>query len=161
MITDAYLLLESSRTDVRAASTYVSGNTIDLSVNRDIGAGDGQKVLWNVEVAYAGGTSIQFQQILSAAANLGSPVVVDQGVIVPLANLLVNAMIVRDVPELLGGPASLTAPVSGVAGIGSTGLRYFGTQEVSVGTFTAGTHSARIVRDIVDVKHYASGFTIL
>lgn len=161
MITDANLLLENSRTDVRAASTYVSGNTIDLSVNRDIGAGDGLKVMWNVEVAYAGGTAIQFQQIISANADLSSAVVIDNGVTIPLANLILGAMVVRPIPELLATPAGPTAPVTGFAGIGSTGLRYFGTQEVSTGTFTAGTHSCRIVKDVGDVKHYRSGYTIL
>lgn len=161
MITDGLLLTESSRVDVRAAGTYVSGNTIDLSVNRDIGAGHQLKMLWNIEVAYAGGTSIQFQQILSAAAALSSPVVIDPGPVVPVANLLIGALIVRSIPELLGGPAGVTAPVAGVSGIGSIGLRYYGTQEVSLGTFTLGTHSARVVNDVIDVKHYASGWTIL
>lgn len=161
MITDAQLQLESAQVLVRAAGTYVSANTIDLSVNRDIGAGRELKVIWNIEVAYAGGTSIQFQQILSAAANLGSPVVIDQGVTVPLANLLAGGLITRRIPELLGGPAGLTAPVAGVAGIGSTGLRYYGTQSVSLGTFSAGQHSTRIVLDVVDVKHHASGYSIL
>lgn len=157
MITDDFLKLDSGKTTVRSANTYVSTNTIDLSVNRDIGAGEQLKVLWNVEVAYAGGTAIQFQQILSAAANLGSPVVIDDGVTVPLANLVKGAMIVRAVPELLGGPNSVTAP----GGIGSVGLRYYGTQEVSTGTFTAGQHSTRLITDVIDVKHYASGWSIL
>ncbi len=161
MITDGLLLLENSQVLVRAAGTYVSTNTIDLSVNRDIGAGDELKTLWNVEVAYVGGTSIQFQQILSAAANLSSPVVIDVGVIVPLANLVLGALVVRSIPELLGGPAGVTAPTSGAGGIGSVGLRYFGTQSVSLGTFSAGQHSTRIVKDVIDVKHYASGWTIL
>lgn len=161
MITDANLLLESGRTDVRAAATYVSGNTVDLSVIRDIGAGTPLKALWNIEVAYTGGTSIQFQQILSAAAALSSPVVIDQGPVVPLANLVINALVARFIPELLDGPASLTAPVTGQSGIGSTGLRYYGHQEIGVGTMTAGQHSSRLVIDVVDVKHYASGITIL
>lgn len=161
MITDAQLLLESAQVLVRAAGTYVSANTIDLGANRDFGAGNELKALWNVETAYAGGTSIQFQQILSAAANLGSPVVVDPGPVVPLANLVAGALVVRAVPELLGGPAGVTAPASGAGGIGSVGLRYYGVQSVSLGTFTAGAHSARIVKDVVNVKHYASGYTIL
>lgn len=161
MITDALLLTENSRTDVRAASTYVSGNTIDLSVNRDIGAGEPVKALWNVEVAYAGGTSIQFQQILSANANLSSAVVIDNGPVVPLANLVAGAMVARFVPELLAGPAGVTAPATGAGGIGSVGLRYYGTQEVSVGTFSAGQHSCRLVLDVTDMKHHASGFTVL
>ena len=161
MITDGLLLLESAQVLVRAAGTYVSTNTIDLSVNRDIGAGDTIKVMWNIEVAYAGGPQITFQQILSAAANLSSPVVIDTGISVPLANLLAGAIGVRYIPELLTGPAGLTAPAAGVAGIGSVGLRYYGTQSVSTGTFSAGQHSTRIVKDITDVKHYPSGWSIL
>lgn len=161
MITDSYLQLEASRTDVRAASTYVSGNTIDLSVNRDIGSGQPLKALWNIEVAYLGGTSIQFQQILSANANLSSPVVVDPGPVVPLANLVINALLARYVPELLDGPAGVTAPATGAGGIGSTGLRYYGHQEVSVGTMTAGQHSSRLVTDVIDQKMYPTGITIL
>ena len=161
MITDAQHLLETSQVLVRAAGTYVSVNTIDLSVNRDLGAGDDPKVVWNVEVAYAGGTSIQFQQIISANANLSSPVVIDLGVVVPLANLVLGAMVVRRVPELLGGPNGVTNPDDGVAGIGSVGLRYFGVQSVSLGTFSAGQHSTRMVLDVINVKHYASGWSIL
>jgi hypothetical protein len=161
MITDNFLLLESAQVLVRAASTYVSTNTIDLSVNRDIGTGETLKVLWNIEVTYTGGTSIQFQQILSAAANLSSPVVVDLGVTIPVANLLVGGLVARVIPELLDGPAGVTAPVAGVGGVGSVGLRYYGTQSVSLGVFAAGQHSTRIVKDVIDVKHYPSGWSIL
>lgn len=161
MITDVLLQLESAQVLVRAASTYVSTNTIDLSVNRDMGSGQPLKCMWNVEVAYAGGTSIQPQQILSAAANLSSPVVIDLGEVIPLANLVAGAIYARYVPELLAGPAGVTAPASGAAGIGSVGLRYYGTQIVSLGVFTAGQHSTRIVNDVVDVKHYPSGWSIL
>lgn len=157
MITDAFLKTEASRTDVRAAGTYVSGNTIDLSVARDIGAGTDLKAVWNVEVAYAGGTSIQFQQIISANANLSSAEVIDNGVIVPLANLILGAMVVRPVPELLGGAGS---SATGYAGVGRTGQRYYGTQEVSLGTFSAGTHSCHLVYDVTNVKHHAVGYTI-
>lgn len=160
MITDAFLLLDSAKATVRDAGTYVSANTIDLSVNRDIGAGEQLKVLWNIETAYAGGTQITFQQILSAAANLGSPVVVDNGVTVPLANLILGAMIVRTIPELLGGPTGVTAPDEGVNGLGSPGLRYFGTQEVSTGIMSAGAHSTRVVKDVINVKYYPSGWSI-
>lgn len=158
MITDALLQLESSRVDVRAANTYISQNTIDLSGNRDIGAGVPVKALWNIEVAYAGGTSIQFQQILSAAANLSSASVVDNGITVPLANLLINTLVVRYVPELLAGPTAIGA---GVAGMGSPGLRYYGTQEVSLGVMSAGQHSCRLVLDVINVKTYPAGYVIL
>lgn len=158
MITDALLQTEASRVDVRAAGTYVSANTIDLSVARDIGSGAPVKMLWNIEVAYVGGTSISFQQIISAAAGLGSPVVIDQTPAIPVANLVLGGMVVRFVPEQLGGAGS---GASGFGGVGGLGLRYFGTQEVGVGTFTAGQHSARLVNDVIDVKHYPGGFVIL
>jgi len=161
MITDAFLQLEPAQVLVRAAATYVSTNTIDLSVNRDLGAGLDTKIIWNIEVTYTGGTSIQFQQILSAAANLSSPVVIDQGVTVPLASLLIGGLVVRPIPQLLGGPAGLTAPLAGVAGIGSVGLRYYGSQSVGLGTMAAGQHSTRLVVDVIDVKHYPAGWTIL
>jgi hypothetical protein len=161
MITDAAMLLESAQVLVRAASTYVSTNTIDLSVNRDIGAGHQKKVLWNVEVLYEGGTQITFQQIISANADLSSAVVIDGGIVVPLANLIAGAMVVRTIPELMAGPAALTDPDEGLYGIGGPGLRYFGTQCVSTGTFTAGQHSTRVVADVINVKHHASGWTIL
>jgi hypothetical protein len=158
MITDALLLIDSSNATILAAATYVSNNTLDLSLARDIGAGEGMKCLFNVEVAFAGGTSVQFQQILSAAANLGAPTVIDNGIVVPLANLVAGAMIVRPVPELLGGPATIG---NGLSGLGSKGLRYYGTQYVSLGIFTLGTVSARLVKDLADVKFYPSGYAIL
>lgn len=161
MITDALLHLETSRADVRAANTYVSENTVDLSANRDIGANGMLKAVWNVETAYAGGTSIKFQQILSAAADLSSAVVIDEGVTVPLANLVAGALIVRPVPGLLGGPSGVTAPDDGYAGVGSVGLRYYGHQEVSVGVMTAGVHSSRLLEGVINVKHYPSGWSIL
>lgn len=161
MITDAALLLESAQVLVRAAATYVSANTIDLSVNRDIGAGQEKKVLWNIEATYVGGTDITFQQILSAAAALSSPKVVAQSPAIPVADLLIGGMYVQKVPELLATVAGVTAPVAGVGGIGSIGLRYYGVQSVSTGTFTAGQHSTRIVLDVIDQKMYPSGWSIL
>jgi hypothetical protein len=84
-------------------------------------------------VAFAGGTSVQFQQILSAAANLGAPTVIDAGIVVPLANLVAGAMVARPIPELLAGPATIG---NGLSGLGSKGLRYYGAQYVSLGIFT-------------------------
>lgn len=151
MITDAYLQLDASNASIRAASTYTSQNTIDLSLARDIGSGEPLKVLYNVEVAFSGGTSVQPQIITSAAANLGSPTVIDSGPAPILtAALVLGAMFARFLPEL-----------TGVNGIGSTGQRYLGVQYVSVGTYTTGTISSRIIKDVQDVKFHASGYTIL
>jgi hypothetical protein len=149
MITDAYLLVCDQLASIRAAATYTSNNTIDLSVNRDLGVAP-LKVLYNVDVAFAGGTSVQPQIITSAAANLGSPTVIDGGNTILLAALTLGAMFIRDLPEL-----------TGPSGVGTTGQRYLGIQFVGVGVFTLGTISARLVKDTQDVKHYASGYTIL
>lgn len=144
MITDAQLLLESSRA-ITAATTYVSTNTIDLGVARDVGASDKLFVFHNVEVAGADGTSVRFELITSAAANLGSPTVIAVSPTVLLAALTLNAAFAQKVPHLING----------------VGQRYLGSQIVSVGTFTALTISSRMVLGFSDVKYYASGFTIL
>lgn len=150
MITDALLLIADALATIRAAGTYVSNNTIDLGVNRDLGAGDGLKVLYNVDVAFAGGTSVQPQIITSAAAALSSPTVIDQGVVIAEAALTLGAMFVRGLPEL-----------TGPSGVGTTGQRYLGAQFVGVGTHTVGSISARIVKDISNIKYYPPGYTIL
>lgn len=162
MYTDDQLRLETAQVLVRAAATYNSTNMIDLSVSRDIGAGSGLKALWNIEVAYAGGTAIQFQQCLGQDTGYATYGVVDQGVIVPLAILLAGAMVLRPIPELLTTVAAASIPApTGVGGIGSTGNRYYFTRCISTGTFSAGQHSTRVVRDVLDVKHYPGGYTIL
>lgn len=152
MITDAYLQFDAANATIRAAATYLSQNTIDLSVSRDIGSGEPLKVLYNVDVAFSGGTSVQPQIITSAAANLSSPTVIDSGPAPILtAALTQGAMFVRFLPELTGpNGASLT-----------NGQRYLGVQYVGVGTYTTGSISARIIKDVQDVKFYASGYTIL
>jgi hypothetical protein len=150
MFTDAFLQLDSANALIRAAGTYVSTNTIDLSQNRDIGSGAPLRVLYNVDVAFAGGTSVQPQVITSASANLSSPTVIDLGTLILTAALTLGAMFVRFVPEL-----------TGPSGIGTTGQRYLGVQYVSLGTYTLGSISCRIVNDVLDVKHYPSGYVIL
>ena len=75
MITDAQLLFSDQQADVRNAATYVSTNTVDLGVARDIGNGQTLYVDFIVDDAFTGGTSVQFQVISSAAANLGTPTV--------------------------------------------------------------------------------------
>lgn len=151
MITDALLLLDNANASIRGANTYVSTNTIDLSVARDIGAARNLIMIYSIDVAFAGGTSVQPQQITSASADLSTPTVIDQGRVYLTAALVVGAIFARMVPEVIGG----------VAGIGSTGQRYYGAQYVSVGTYTAGSITARIVLDTVDVKLHASGYTIV
>lgn len=146
MITDAYNLIADQLATIRAAGTYTSNNTIDLSLARDVGAGEDLKVVFNVDVAFSGGTNVTPQIITSAASNLGSPTVRSQGPTLATATLVAGFVFAMDLPEL--------AP-------GDTGQRYLGVQFVSTGTYTTGTISARIVKDAPNMKYYASGFSIL
>lgn len=150
MFTDALLQLDAANASIRAAATYVSTNTIDLSVNRDIGSGEPLKILFNVDVAFTGGTSVQPQIITSASANLSSPTIIDTATAILEAALVLGAMFVRFMPELIG-----------VSGIGTLGQRYLGVQYIGVGTHTLGSISARLVKDVQDVKFYGSGYTII
>lgn len=159
MITDAFNQLDASNASIRAANTYVSQNTIDLSTNREVGSGEPAKVLYNVEVAFAGGTSVTPQIITSAAPALTSPTVIDPGPTIVTAALVLGAFFARYVPEIISPTGAAVA--GQIAGVGSTGQRYLGVQYVSVGTYTAGTISSRIVLDTVDVKFYPVGYVIL
>lgn len=149
MITDANLLIADALATIRAAATYVSNNTIDLGVARDLGTARQLRVLYNVDVAFAGGTSVQPQIITSAAAGLGTPTVIDGGNVILEAALTLGAMFLRDLPQL-----------TGPAGMGTTGQRYLGVQFVGIGVHTVGTISARILLDAPDVKSYPGGYVI-
>lgn len=144
MITDALLLLSDAQASVRAVGTYVSTNTIDLGVARDIGAGEGLYVLFTVDVAFAGGTGVDFQIITSAAANLGSPTVLATSGVRADALLVVGYNFFMPVPPVVGN-----------------GQRYLGVQYVGTGTHTLGSVSARVVLDAAGVKYYASGYSML
>jgi hypothetical protein len=159
MITDAFLQLDASNASIRGANTYVSQNTIDLSQNREVGSGEPAKILYNVEVAFAGGTQVTAQIITSANANLSTPTVIGQSAPIVTAALVLGALFAQYIPEVL---SPMNAAVAGqIGGVGSTGQRYLGVQYVSTGTYTAGTISSRVVVDTVDVKFYPVGYTIL
>ena len=145
MITDALLVLDSANALIRAAGTYVSTNTIDLGVARDIGVPQDLTIFFNVDVAFAGGTQVTIQVITSATANLASPTVIGQSQPILLAALTLGAAFALPVLRQLN----------------SNGQRYFGVQYVSTGTFTTGSISARIVLDVTNLKYFASGFTVL
>lgn len=149
MFTDALLQLDAANASIRAANTYVSANTIDLSQNRDLGSGAPIRVLYNIDVAFVGGTSVQPQIITSASANLSTPTVIDLGTVILTAALTLGQLFVRFLPELTANP------------LGATGQRFLGVQYVSVGTFTAGSISCRLVNDVQDIKAYPSGYVIL
>jgi len=141
MITDAFLRLSDGQA---LTTTAVSTNTVDLGVARDMGAGEDIYVYFTVPVALAGGTSVTFQVITSAAANLGTPTVVGSTAAVATASLVAGyKTAVRINPSVF-----------------ATGQRYLGAQYTISGTYTSGTVTADVVHDIADFKTYASGFSV-
>lgn len=142
MITDKLLRVSE---DQALTTTAVSTNTIDLSIARDMG--EGQELFMNfaVTAALTGGTSVKFEVIQSAAADLSTPTVIGSTDAVVSASLVTGYnTAVRVNPQ-----------------IGSKGQRYIGARYTIVGTYGAGTVTADVVATIQDgKKFYASGFTV-
>ena len=136
MIVDAQnqLSLKQSAT----TGTQVSQNAIDLTqVGRDVSRNGKLRLVITIDTAYAAGTSLDFQLIGSAAANLGSPTVLYDSLAIPVANLTKGAKVV----DVLLPP---------------TPLEFLGVQTIAVGTFTGGAHTASIVIDTDQNKFYTS-----
>ena len=141
MITDAFLRLSDAQA---LTTTAVSTNTIDLGVARDMGAGEELYVYFTVPTALAGGTSVTFQVITSAAANLGTPTVDATSPAIVTATLVAGyKTAVRINPAVF-----------------ANGQRYLGAQYTIVGTYTSGNVTCDIATDIADFKTYASGFSV-
>lgn len=143
MITDKLLRVSE---DQAVTTTAVSTNTIDLGVAQDIGQGMKLNMNFAVTTAFAGGTSIAFEVISSAAADLSSPTVISSSAAIPVAQLT----------------AGKNVAVSMSPNIGSKGQRYLGARYTVVGTMSAGKVTADVVTDIQDgKKYYASGFAVV
>ena len=142
MITDKLLRVSE---DQALTTTAVSTNTIDLSVARDMGEGTDLYMNFAVTTALANGTSVKFEVITSASANLGSPTVIGSSDAILTAALTVGKnVVVRLNPEIAG-----------------KGQRYLGARYTIAGTFNAGKVTADVVETIGDGrKFYASGFTV-
>ena len=142
MITDSLLRVSE---DQAVTSTAVSTNTIDLGVARDVGEGTTLYMNFAVTEALANGTSVKFEVISSAAANLGTPTVIGStDAILTAALTLGKNVVVRINPDIAG-----------------KGQRYLGARYTIAGTFNAGKVTADIVETIGDGrKYYASGFTV-
>lgn len=141
MITDALLRVSDAQA---LTTTAVSTNTIDLGVARDIGAGEDLFMYFSIGTSLAGGTSVKFELITSAAAALTSPTVVGSTDAIVTATLVAGyKTAVRINPSVFG-----------------TAQRYLGARYTIVGTYTAGTVTADVVHDIADFKTYASGFSV-
>ena len=142
MITDKLLRVSE---DQAVTSTAVSTNTVDLGTARDIGEGTPLYMNFAVTEAFANGTSITFEVITSASANLSTPTVIGSSTaVVTSALTLGKNVVVRLNPD-----------------IGGKGQRYLGARYTVAGTMNAGKVTADIVETIGDgQKYYASGFTV-
>ena len=142
MITDNLLRVSE---DQAVTTTAVSTDTIDLVTARDIGEGTPLYMNFAVTTAMAGGTSIKFEVITSANANLSSPTVVGSSDVILTAALTQGKnVVVRINPDIAG-----------------KGKRYLGARYPVAGTFNAGKVTADVVETIGDgQKSYASGFTV-
>jgi hypothetical protein len=143
MITDKLLRVSE---DQALTTTAVSTDTIDLSVARDMGEGGDLYMNFAVTTALAGGTSVKFEVISSASANLGSPTVIGSTDAIVTASLVAGYnTAVRINPQ-----------------IASTGQRYLGARYTISGTYTSGKVTADVVLDVQDGrKFYASGFAVV
>jgi hypothetical protein len=143
MITDKLLRVSE---DQALTTTAVSTDTIDLSVARDIGEGEDLFMNFAVTTALAGGTSVKFEVITSASANLGSPTVIGSTDAIVTASLVAGYnTAVRINPQ-----------------IASLGQRYLGARYTISGTYSSGKVTADVVMDIQDGrKSYPSGFTVV
>ncbi len=140
MITDSLLRLSEAQA---LTTTAVSSNTVDLGVARDIGSGETLHMLWTVGTALASGTSVNFEIITSASADLSTPTVIDSTGAVVTASLTAGKQLALKIPNQLD----------------STGQQYLGCRYTIVGTYDAGTVTCDIVLDLQDAKKfYASGF---
>lgn len=143
MITDKNLRVS---TDQAVTTTAVSTDTIDLGIAQDIGQGTEIFMNFSVTTAFAGGTSINFEIISSASADLSTPTVIGASGAIALASLT------------LGKNVAVNANPN----IGSKGQRYMGARYTVVGTMSAGKVTADVVTGIQDgKKFYASGFAVV
>ncbi len=143
MITDALVKVSSAQA---LTTTAVSTDKIDLSVARDIGEGNNLFMLFNVDTALTGGTSVKFEVVIADDAAISSGVTV-----VGSTDAVLTAALV----------AGYTTSVRINPIIASAGKRYMAARYTIVGTYSAGAVSAQIVNDIQDgKKYYTSGFSV-
>lgn len=109
-----------------STDTYDTGNDgNNINTNREL------QVLAVVTTAFAGGTSLNAQLVESDSADLSSPTVLAESGVIVEADLTVGKRLLA-------------------TALPRTSKRYLGMQYVTVGTHTAGTVFAGLVRDIDD-----------
>ena len=144
MITDKLLRVSDAQA---ITTTAVSTDKVDLVNARDIGEGESLYAVFTVGTAFAGGTSVSMAVTIAddAALSSNATTIAMTGTVLTAALTAGAQFIVRLAPS-----------------IGSTGKRYLGATYTVVGTYTAGTVTCDIVKDIQDgKKFYASGFTVV
>lgn len=145
-MTDALLQLSSAQA---VTATAVSTNTIDLSLARDVGAGNDLFAVFNVDTAAeaSGSATVTFEVITSASADLSSPTVIASTGEIGKASLT-------------AARAPITVPIP--PHVTEKGQRYLGVRyTVATGPLTAGAFSATVTTSQVHgQKNYASGFTV-
>jgi hypothetical protein len=128
-------------------ATAVSTDTIDLLVaGRDIGNGEDINVeIICTETAVSGGaTTVTFELINSANADLSSPVVLAATPAIGKAAIVIGAMFLRQIVPLNDAP-----------------LRYLGVRyTVATGPLTAGRFTATFGADRQASKAYRSGVPV-
>jgi hypothetical protein len=157
MIQDARLLVSGSisssdnsitgQTVTGTDTTVLSTNTVDLSVNRDIGEGHDVHARIQVATAASGGTSVEVQVVTAdnAALSTNLTVIGSTGAI-PVASAAAGARFALQINPR----------------IASKGQRYLGLRYVLVGAVSAGAYVGDFGVGIQDgQKFYPSGFAIL
>jgi len=128
-------------------TTAFSTNTYDLSVARDIGVGlDDLELFIIVPVALTGGTSVRFDVVTSANADLSSPTIVLSSPVIVAATLVAGYSLLRIKWPVLSAIADMK--------------RYIGIQYTIVGTFSAGSVTAGLILDREVQVYYASGLNL-
>lgn len=149
MMTDALLQLSTAQA---VTATAVSTNTIDLSQSRDMSDGASLYAAFTVDTAAAaaGAATVTFQAILSASADLSSPIV-----IASTDALAKTELTAARRPIVISiDPDQLLAE--------QNGRRYLGVRYVvATGPLTAGAFSCTITNSDGFVKHYPSGFSVV
>jgi hypothetical protein len=135
---------------VTGASAVVSTDTIDLSVNRDIGAGDNKpKARLQVTTTFAGLTALRADIIVADNAALSTNVtVLGSSGDIPVADLAAGRAFVVELN------ARLTPP--------NLGRRYLGIRYTPTGTGSAGAIFGDFGWETQDGrKNHPSGFAVL
>jgi hypothetical protein len=141
MYIDKDTMLASSQS-ITSGTSAVSQNTIDLSQARDIGIGNQKMVMVNVETALAGTvTTMSFDLIVSANADLSSPDIIGSSGSLAKAGLIAGKQFYVPIPPI---PAHLAAK------------RYFGLNFKGDAAITAFIATAAVVESGQHNKAYAS-----